>query len=207
MGRPNNDLDHLGRLRDYYAQNRVLPSYAGLSETLGFRTKNAAVKLAGRLMASGHLEAGPGGRLVPGERFFERSQVDDKLYAGLGNAASPSSGIEHHEIDRLLVDEPSQTILVPIRGDSMSAAGVLDGDIAVVRRTASASTGDFVAALVDGELLVKELRFERSQPVLIPHNKRYRPIRPRSDFSILGVVTGIVRRYGRGAAGARGETR
>ena len=206
MGRPNNDLYHLGRLRDYYAHKRALPSYAGLSETLGFRTKNAAVKLAGRLMASGHLEAGPGGRLVPGKRFFERPHIEDKLSAGFGNAAGPSGGIEEHEIDRLLVDVPSQTILVPIRGDSMSAAGVLDGDIAVVRRTESASTGDFVAALVDGELLVKELRFERSQPVLMPHNKRYRPIHPRSEFSILGVVTGIVRRYG-GAAGARGEKR
>jgi repressor LexA len=144
---------------------------------------------------------------VPGKRFFELPHVMDKLSAGFGNAAIPSGGIEHHEIDRLLVDEPSQTILVPIRGDSMSSAGMLDGDIAVVRRTETASTGDFVAALVDGELLVKELRFERSQPVLTPHNKRYRPIHPTSEFSILGVVTGIVRRYGRGAAGARGETR
>jgi repressor LexA len=207
MGRPNNDLDHLGRLRDHYARHRALPSYAGLSEALGFRTKNAAFKLAGRLMASGHLESSPGGRLVPGKRFFERPHVEDKLSAGFGNAAGPSGGIEHHEIDRLLVDVPSQTILVPIRGDSMSAAGVLDGDIAVVRRTESASAGDFVAALVDGELLVKELRFERSQPVLMPHNKHYRPVHPKSAFSILGVVTGIVRRYGRGTARVRGETK
>lgn len=207
MGRPNIDHDHLGRLRDYYARHRTLPSYAGLSEALGFRTKNAAFRLAGRLIASGHLEAGPGGRLAPGRRFFELPHVEDKLSAGLGNAAGPSGGVEHHEIDRLLVDVPSQTILVPIRGDSMSAAGVLDGDIAVVRRTESVSTGDFVAALVDGELLVKELRFERSHPVLLPHNKHYRPIHPKSAFSILGVVTGIVRRYGRGTARVRGETK
>lgn len=207
MGRPNNDLDHVGCLRDYYAQHRALPSYAGLSEALGFRTKNAAFKLAGRLMASGHLESGPGGRLVPGKRFFELPRVDDKLSAGLGNAAGPSGGIEHHEIDSLLVEVPSQTILVPIQGDSMSGAGVLDGDIAVVRRTESASTGDFVAALVDGELLVKELRIERSRPLLLAHNKHYRPIYPKSEFSILGVVTGIVRRYGRGATRVRGETK
>ncbi len=117
MGRPNNDLDHLGRLRDHYARHRALPSYAGLSEALGFRTKNAAFKLAGRLMASGHLESAPGGRVVPGKRFFELPHVEDTLSAGFGNAAGPSGGIEHHEIDRLLVDVPSQTILVPIRGD------------------------------------------------------------------------------------------
>lgn len=89
----------------------------------------------------------------------------------------------------------------------MIEAGVLDGDTAVVERTDNAESGDFVAALVDGQYTVKELRFERRQPVLVPHNKDYETIRPQQELQILGVVRGIVHRYeqGRRSAGKRGE--
>jgi repressor LexA len=79
----------------------------------------------------------------------------------------------------------------------MVDAGVLDGDTAIVERTDSARSGDFVVAALDGQYTVKELRFDRKKPVLIPHNKQYEPIKPQEDFLILGVVRGIVRKYGR----------
>lgn len=195
MGRPNKDAKYLGCLRDYFARHRLLPSYSELSKVLGFRAKNAAYKLAGRLTGAGYLEAGPGGRLVPGPRFFELPRIDDRVPAGPGELAEFSGGIDHHEIDRLLVDVPSQTFLVQIRGDSMCDAGVLDGDTAVVERTPQANQGDFVVALVDGQYTMKELRYERNQPVLVPHNDRYDTIRPDSDLSVIGVVRGIIRRY------------
>ncbi len=78
----------------------------------------------------------------------------------------------------------------------MQEAGVLDGDIAVVEKTEAVATGDFVAALVDGELTLKELQYEKGSPVLIPHNNHYTPIRPQEELAILGVVKGIIRRYG-----------
>lgn len=195
MGRPNKDAEYLGCLRDYFAQHRALPSYAELSKVLGFRAKNAAFKLAGRLMSANYLESGPGGRLVPGPRFFELPCIDARVPAGPGDPAEFSGGVELKEIDRLLVDVPSRTFLVPIRGDSMCDAGVLDGDTAVVERTPMANPGDFVIALVDGQYTMKELRYERNRPVLVPHNDCYEPIRPESDLSIIGVVRGIIRRY------------
>ena len=85
----------------------------------------------------------------------------------------------------------------------MIEAGVLDGDTAVVERTASARAGDFVAALVDGQCTVKELRYECDRPVLVPHNRHCKTLRPRQDLQILGVVTGIVRRYRRSGAAPR----
>ena len=175
----------------------MLPSYSELSDVLGFRGKAGAFKLARRLLESGHLQAAPGGRLAPADRFFERPVLDDKIGAGAIDVESWSGGMEAHELDRLLVAHPSRTVLIQIRGDSMVDAGVLDGDTAVVERAAPARSGDFVAAIVDGQCTVKELRFERSAPVLIPHNKNHETIRPRQDFKILGVVKGIVRRYRR----------
>lgn len=203
MTRPNNDHRHLQTLRDYFAAHRVLPSYAELGELLGFSSKAGAFKLAQRLVAAGHLQAAAGGRLAPADRFFELPVLDDKLGAGTIDVESWSGGLDAHELDRLVVEHPSRTVLVRIRGNSMADAGVLDGDTAVVELAENAGSGDFVAAIVDGQCTVKELRFERSKPILVPHSKDHQIIKPRQDFKILGVVTGIIRRYRRTEATGR----
>lgn len=195
MGRPNNDAAHLARLRDYYARHQTLPSYAQISKLLRFKAKNAALMLARRLAENRFLQPGPGGRLVPGARFFERACLDDSVPAGTGEPGEWSGGIGHHAIDRLLVDTPSKTLLVPVRGDSMSGAGVLDGDLAVVEKSEHANHGDFVIALVDGRQTFKELRMKQRKAMLVPHNERYSPITPHGELSIVGVVRGIIRRY------------
>lgn len=197
MARLNNDQQHLQVLRDYFSVHRALPSYAQLSNVLGFRGKAGVFKLAQRLIKTGHLEATAGGRLAPANRFFELPVLDDKLGAGTIDIDSWSGGLEAHELDRLLVEHPSKTVLIKIRGNSMIDAGMLDGDTTVVERAESAASGDFVAAIVDGQCTIKELRFEHSKAVLVPHNKDYQIIRPRHDLKVLGVVKGIFRRYRR----------
>lgn len=195
MGRLNRDADHLQDIRDYYAEHRVLPSYTGLSQLLKFKAKNAAVQLAKRLSGTGYIEIGPGGRLVPGRRFFEIPRIDTLVPAGSADPKEDLHAYDLVELERLLIDRPSETVLLPIRGDSMIDAGILDGDVAVVRRTTHASHGDFVIAVVDGGYTLKELRFEQDQPRLVPHNVRYDSIVPKSELCLLGVVTGIIRRY------------
>jgi repressor LexA len=207
MGRPNRDFEHLGRLRDFYSVHRALPPYAELSKLLGFRAKNAAHKLASRLVESGFLVVGPGRRLVPGARFFERPAMTEFVPAGTGEAGELSGGFDLYEIDRMLVDDPSRTVLIKVRGDSMRDAGVLDGDTAVVERSKTAAAGEFVVALVDGQYTLKELQFESGRPVLMPHNAEFQPISPSSSLAVFGVVRGIVRRYPRTTPGAASKTR
>lgn len=203
MTRPNNDLQYLRTLRAYFTHHRVLPSYAGLGEVLGFRGKSGAFKLVQRLVEAGIIDRAPGGKIVPADRFFELPLTDQQVPAGPGEPDAAFSSVESYSLDRLLVDDPAKTVLVPIRGDSMIDAGVLDGDTAIVERTESARSGDFVVASVDGQYTLKELRFDRKEPVLVAHNKHYEAIRPREDFLILGVVKGIVRRYDRPGRSAK----
>jgi len=195
VGRPNRDHIYLGQLRDYFAQHRLLPSHAEISRILGLKAKNASYMLCRRLADAGFIEAAQGGRLAPGRRFFERPYMAQQVPAGTGEPGMFDGGMDAHEIDRFLVDEPSRSVLVTVRGDSMSGAGVLDGDVAVVERSEHAGVGDFVVAYVDGNYTLKELAFEGDQPILVPHNPSFRSIRPKAEFNILGVVRGIVRRY------------
>ena len=82
-----------------------------------------------------------------------------------------------------------------VRGDSMSGAGILDGDIVVVRRQQKAETNDIVVAMVGDEATVKRLRVRRNRVELHPENPRFEPIVPDDDdVQILGKVI-EVRRY------------
>jgi repressor LexA len=194
MGNSNADGSHLSLLRDHYSRHGVLPSYAGMGKVLGFRAKNAAVKLAQRLSHAGYLQSAPGGKLVPTARFFELPLFDTPVRAGLPQAIEGQAAAELVTIESYLIESPSSTVLVRVRGDSMKDVGICDGDLAVVDRAMAPSTGAFVIALIDGDVTLKELRYQGQRPVLVPHNADFQPIRPLGELEVFGVVRGIVRK-------------
>lgn len=82
-----------------------------------------------------------------------------------------------------------------VQGESMTAAGILPGDIVVVRRQPTADSGDIVVALVRDEATVKRLRIRKNRVELHPENPDFQPIIPETeDFRLLGKVI-EVRRY------------
>lgn len=192
---PERDADYLDRLRDYYAENRRIPSFQRIAELMGFASKAAASKLIDRLASAGFFErTSDDDAWIPGERFFERSLADTAVRAGAPDMIEGSQG-QLFLVDRYLVRQPSRTVMVPVKGDSMIDAGIHDGDIVVVVRTKAANAGDFVIAIVDDEFTLKELALEKGKFVLKPHNPAYPVIRPQGELEIFGVVTGLVRRY------------
>jgi repressor LexA len=84
-----------------------------------------------------------------------------------------------------------------VRGDSMVGAGILDGDVVVVRRQDAASEGDVVAALLPGpaedEATVKRYHRERGRIVLVPENPAMEPF-DLGDGTILGRVVSVIRK-------------
>lgn len=192
---PERDADYLDRLRDYYAENRRIPSFQRIAGLMGFASKAAASKLMDRLAGAGFFERTPDDDAwIPGERFFERPLADTAVRAGAPDMIEGSQG-QLFLVDRYLVRQPSRTVMVPVKGDSMIDAGIHDGDIVVVVRTKAANAGDFVIAIVDDEFTLKELALEKGRFVLKPHNPAYPVIRPQGELEIFGVVTGLVRRY------------
>ena len=83
-----------------------------------------------------------------------------------------------------------------VRGDSMINAGILDGDLAMIRPQATASSRDTVVAMVDGEATLKWFYRERDHIRLQPANPNMEPIivRPEDgDVVIIGKVVGVYR--------------
>jgi len=199
MSPPDNrrDFEYLGRLRDYYADARRIPTQQRICELIGFASKTAARKLLERLERAGFIERTPDGDAwMPTDRFFERPLAAAAVRAGVPDMIEGAQG-DLFLIDRYLVRQPSQTVMVPVKGDSMIDAGIRDGDVVAVERARAARAGDFVIAIVDDEFTLKELFREKDGFALKSHNPAYPVIRPRGQLEVFGVVTGLVRRYPR----------
>jgi SOS regulatory protein LexA len=84
--------------------------------------------------------------------------------------------------------------IVQVVGDSMIDARIADGDWVVVRQQSMAENGEIVAAMIDGEVTVKEFRWTSDgHRLLVPRNPRFGPI-PGDDAAILGKVVTVLRR-------------
>jgi repressor LexA len=103
--------------------------------------------------------------------------------------------------DYVAVPEPlargGEEFLLRVKGDSMINAGILDGDIAVVRRQQTAHNGEIVVALAGqdesaDEATVKRLFREEGRVRLQPENDALEPIYA-DHVQVLGVVTGVFR--------------
>lgn len=188
-----NDAHYLAKLQDYYADYGVLPPYSTIMSLVGFKSKSPVAALVARLKLQGFLESTPDKRLKPGRRFFERP-VYDSVRAGF---PSPAGDARHDTltIDEYLVNHPSRTVLVTVKGDSMADAGILPGDTVVVEKRAVANAGDMVIAIVDNEFTLKTLGREKGEFILISANPAYPVIRPKGELEIFGVVVGQFRKY------------
>lgn len=189
----SNDATYLAKLQDYYADNNVLPPYSTIMALLGLRSKSPVAALIARLKLQGFLESTPEKRLKPGKRFFERP-IFDSVQAGAARQADDSR-YDTLTIDEYLVESPSNTVLINVKGDSMIDAGIMPGDTVVVEKRGPASVGDMVIAIVDNEFTLKTLGNEKGKFVLIPANPAYPVIRPKNDLEIFGVVVGQFRKY------------
>jgi len=189
----SNDRSYLSSLQDYYAQHRALPSYASIGQLLGLKSKSSVAAMVARLKLAGYIDSTPDKRLAPTKRFFERALAESPVHAGLPNPIDDGEA-DALTIDDYLIEHPSQTVLVRVKGDSMVDAGILDGDLVVVEKAAAAKRGDIVIAIVDGQFTLKRLELDRGSFVLKPENKAYPVIRPEGTLEIFGVMTGLVRK-------------
>ena len=187
-----NDGQYLGKLQDYYAKHRVLPSYSAIGALVGLRSKASVAEMLMRLKAEGYVQSTPERRLKPGRRFFERL-IAEHVRAG-HPAMAFESGHDALSIDEYLVSNPARTVLIRVKGDSMIDAGIHSGDTVVVEKRSHAKVGDIVVAIVDNEFTVKYLEREKGDFIQKPANKAYRVIRPRGRLEIFGVMAGLVRR-------------
>ena len=80
-----------------------------------------------------------------------------------------------------------------VKGESMMNAGILDGDLVVVKQQETARNGEIVVALIDDEATVKRFFREKGHVRLQPDNDAFEPI-ISAEVQVLGKVVGVLRK-------------
>lgn len=193
---PLDIFSYLGKLQDYYAREKIIPSTTQLSTLWNVKARSWTHQIVQRLKEEGFLENAPGDRLRPAPRFFERT-VGPGVRAGMPQQAFDVQP-ELLRIDDYLIEKPSQTILFPVKGDSMVDLGILEGDMVIIERASSASVGQVVLAIVDNEFTLKVLARDQEGYYLEACNEKrsrdYAPIRPQQKLEIYGFYVGLIRK-------------
>ncbi|HEY8565252.1 MAG TPA: transcriptional repressor LexA [Beijerinckiaceae bacterium] len=115
-------------------------------------------------------------------------------------AGSPVSAIQNRSHTIMLSPDfvpGGEHYALEVRGDSMVEAGILDGDVVVIRKQDTADTGDIIVALIDEEeATLKRFRRRGSSIALEAANPAYetRVLGP-DRVKIQGKLVSLVRRY------------
>lgn len=115
---------------------------------------------------------------------------------GIVSAGDPMHTIiEEGEHFENMSDLVKGDFIVRIRGNSMINAGILNGDLVSVEVDREVRNNDIVVALIDGEVTIKRIRFDKDSIVLLPENPDYNPIYVKgSNFKILGKAKMLIRK-------------
>jgi repressor LexA len=180
-------------ISDFFHDKGRMPSFSEIGEIAGLRSKNAVFKLVNKLEEKGILKRDMKGRLIP-RSLGAPVKVLGKVEAGFPSPAEEEL-VDTLSLDEFLIKNRTATFLLKVSGDSMSEAGILAGDIVLVDKSRVPRSGDIVIAEVDAEWTMKYLKKRGDSVTLIPANPAYKPIKPKKELKIGGVVTAVIRKY------------
>lgn len=170
---------------------REIAAFMGFSSTGTVRDYLQALQQKGYLKRSKALSRAI--ELTPGTFFG----IPIIARIAAGNPALAYEDIEGHvNPDDLFLGRLSQAdvFAVKVKGVSMVEAGIMDGDIAIIKKQPHANNGDIVAALLeDNEVTLKRFRHKANTAFLEPANPAYQLI--YKDFSVIGKLITIIRKY------------
>ena len=99
-------------------------------------------------------------------------------------------------LDKILVKNRETTFYAKASGNSMTGAGIDDGDILVIDRSLEPSDNKIAICFIDGEFTVKRIKIIDKKLFLHPENEAYQPIEvlEENEFMIWGIVTYVIKK-------------
>jgi len=171
------------------------PTIRELMHALGLSSTASVVRRLDALARKGWIERrrGQSRSIVVSAEAAQRQR--GMPWSGVIAAGALHEAIEQHErIDFAEMLHQGGHFTLSVRGDSMIDAHILDGDLVVVRRQATAARGQIaVIRTADGQATVKYWFPEPGRIRLQPANRRLKPIYVRAA-EVVGVVVSVVRR-------------
>jgi DNA polymerase V len=121
--------------------------------------------------------------------------ISSGIKAGFPSPAADFDGTRV-SIDQIVVKNALATFYAKANGNSMTGAGIDDGDILVIDKSIEPQDGKIAVCFIDGEFTVKRIKVQENSLLLLPENKLFEPIEitQENDFIIWGIVTFVVKK-------------
>ncbi len=192
MSRTSNKAELILEFVNQFVQeNGFAPSVREIGAAVGLSSTASVSYHLRQLQDKGLLQS-------PGQKGRKRAVVTAQRpghipVVGVVTAGMPILALENQEGTICWEGDP-QCFALRVRGDSMINAGILNGDMVVVRPQPSADDGQIVVARIGDEATVKRLSWKDGQVWLLPENDAYSPI-DGSEAELIGLVKAVVREY------------
>ena len=182
-------------LASYIQSRGYPPSVREIGEAVGLKSPSTVHFHLKHLEEAGVIAKGAGkGRAIT---LMAQPVPEDKVPI-VGNVAAGSPILAEECIEDYLTFDTGgragEYFALRVRGESMLNAGILPGDLVVVRRQETANNGEIVVAMIEDEATVKRLSRNNGRTWLLPENDAFSPI-DGTYAQILGKVAAVVRRY------------
>jgi repressor LexA len=198
----------------------VAPSFEEMKNEVGLKSKSGIHRLVSSLEERGFIR-----RLPHKARALEVLKLPDNFEENSSSSKSSNPFAEQNDKGKIEIPlfgkiaagtpiealrNETETVSIPtsmlstgehyaltVDGDSMIEAGILDGDMVIIKRTETAENGSIVVALVDGEeVTLKTMQKKEKEINLIPANKDYQiQIYSPERVSVQGQLVGLMRQY------------
>jgi len=181
------------KIATFYKRHRRMPSFREIMDVTGLKSTNAVSKIVSKLIEAGIIGKDSHGKLIP-KKLFGEIRVLGTIMAGFPSPAEEEL-VDTITIDEYLISNKEATYMLKVSGDSMIEAGIHAGDMVLVERNRTPKEGDIVIAEVDSHWTMKYLQKQNNRMILMPGNKKYKPIIPSEELNIAAVVISVIRKY------------
>lgn len=181
------------------------PTFRGIAKNFGFASTRAAQDHVAALVRKGYLEHRPGE--ARGLRLANALNAAPPVAVPIIGQVAAGSPRDASQLPMGALPFPRELMgrgrdleadlfALRVHGESMMDAGILDGDMVIAKTQKSVSHGDIVVALLDGESTVKRFHRKGGETLLMPENKRMKPISVEGrELVIQGRVIAVQRFY------------
>ena len=191
----------LSFIADYINIHSYPPTIREIAEHFSMSIKGAhdhvlALRRKGSIQQNGSLPRTM--KLASGKEEEGMSSLTEIPLLGTVAAGRPILSEENRDgsitLHRSMLKKNKKYFAVTVRGDSMTGAGIMDGDTAIIEKQSVVRNGEIAVAVVDEAVTLKRVYRETSRVRLQAENPAYKPIYCQ-DVRILGRLSRIIRAY------------
>ena len=196
----------LDQIRETVAERGYPPSVREIGDAVGLSSPSTVHSHLSTLVEQGYLRRDPSkprAIVVIDQDAAPTKSKSDRVrdIPVLGRIAAGAPILAAENVEEVLT-LPTELVgngpvfLLEVKGDSMTGAGIFEGDLVAIHSQKDANDGEIVAALIDGEeATIKRLRRRAGKVILESENAAYQPMVFTEGVELIGKVVSVLRRY------------